>query len=159
MSHTSLVPNAIIAAAASTLAVFFALAPVHGEQMQVLGASPAPDNSTPEVAVSQRLVLHDVMLSATSFEIDPAARPVLDYAARLLRENPSTLVYVSGQGDRDMVRRQAQAVMNYLERHGVPANRLIVQEASAAQTVQPDESDKGVIVLNLSGPGCATCPS
>jgi outer membrane protein OmpA-like peptidoglycan-associated protein len=100
------------------------------------------------------------MLNANSNEIDPAARPVLDYAARLLREKPYTLVYVSGQGDRDKVRRQSQAVMNYLEMHGVPASRLIVQEASAARSASPkDESNQGVIVLNLSGPGCATCES
>lgn len=149
-----------IAAAAACAVLFAANGNVRAEEMQIIGASPGPENSTPEVAVSQRLVLHDVMINGAGSQIDPSAKPLLDYAARLLAQNPSTLVYVGGTGDRATVMRQSRAVTEYLKAHGVPANRLILEEAAAPEETAPnDGSNAGVVVLNLTGPSCATCAS
>ncbi len=149
-----------MAAIAATLAVFVFTLQARGEQMQVLGASPAPENSSPEIAVSQRVILHDVILVGRNLQIDPSAQPVLDYAVSLLQQNPGTLVYVTGKGDRETVRLQAQAVAEYLKQRGISADRLILQQASAAQKGSPAErSENGVVVLNLTAPACATCPS
>jgi hypothetical protein len=133
----------------------------HSAEMQVLGASPAPENAAPEMAVSQRLILHDVVLvRGNNLQIDPAAKPVLDYAAQVLRKNPTTLVYLSGKGNRETVRLQSQAVAHYLEGQGISANRLILQKASTSEDGSPGErSNAGVVVLNLTAPECATCTS
>ena len=151
--------NAVTILAAGTFATLFAgSAPAHAEQLQVLGASPPAEDSSPEMAVSKRLVLHDV--SVTGSEIAPASRPVLDYAVQVLRQYPATLVYVSGQGDPAAVRRQARAVAQYLEQRGIAANRLVLQDATAYEPVQSNQSaNAGVVVLNFTEPSCANCPS
>jgi outer membrane protein OmpA-like peptidoglycan-associated protein len=151
--------NAVTILAAGTFAALFAgSAPAHAEQLQVLGASPPAQDSSPEMAVSKRLVLHDVKV--TGSEIAPASRPVLDYAVQMLRQYPATLVYISGQGDPAAVRRQARAVAQYLEQRGIAANRLVLQDATPSDHgVSKTPANAGVVVLNLSGPGCASCPS
>ncbi|GEM_PF-6799701 len=161
-SYTGSIRNTMtIFMAATVTAILVFAARAYSTEMQVLGLSPAPESAAPEVAVSQRLILHDVLLArGKHLRIDPSARPVLDYAARLLRKNPTTLVYVSGKGDRETVRLQSQAVADYLKSRGVAANRLILEQASASDDGSPAEkSNVGVVVLNLTAPECATCAS
>jgi outer membrane protein OmpA-like peptidoglycan-associated protein len=161
MSCKSIWRNTVAMLAVAACAVLFANStPASAQQFQVLGASPAAADSSPEVTSSKRLILHDVKVRGAS--VDPSSRPVLDYAAALLRQDPQTIVNVSGQGDRATVRRQARAVARYLEQHGIAANRLVVQDTPIASPGTPASNalaNPGVIVLNLTGPGCATCPS
>jgi hypothetical protein len=151
-----------MAALAATFAIMWAFAlEAHGAPMQILGASPAAENSSPEVPATQRLIIHDVLLlvRGRNLQIDPSARPVLDYAVRLLRQRPNTLVFITGKGERETVRLQSQAVAEYLKHQGISADRLILQEASANEASPPSRTNNGVVVLNLTAPACATCPS
>ena len=153
MSYKSALRNAVVMLAAGTCAAFFAAtAPAYAQQLEVLGASPAPQDSTPEVTTSSRLVLHDVAVSGSHFAIAPKSRPVLDYAVKLLRENPATVVNVSSQGDQPAQRRQTQAVARYLEQRGIPADRVVLQNAALASTAASGTHKTGVVVLNLITP-------
>lgn len=157
MSCRSILRSAAVIAVAGACAVLFANLPsTHAQQLQVLGASPPAQDSAPEMTVSKRLILHDI--TTRGLAVDPDSRPVLDYAVQLLRQYPATRVYLSGQGSPATAQRQAQAVAQYLQRRGIAANRLIVQDAGAAQTVAYYGSSKGVIVLNLTTP-CGSCSS
>lgn len=159
MSCRSILRSAAVIAVAGACAVLFATIPsTHAQQLQVLGASPSAQDSAPEMTVSKRLILHNI--TTRGLAVDPDSRPVLDYAAQLLRQYPATRVYVSGQGDHAAVQRQARAVAQYLEQRGIPADRLIVQDTIAPQpVVSHSSSNTGVIVLNLTTPGCVNCSS
>jgi hypothetical protein len=160
-SYRTAIRNTTMVFTAVSFAVALALsAPAYSAEMQVLGAAPA-ENAAPDVPVSQRLILHDVLLvRGNTLQIDPSAKPVLDYAARLLRENPTTLVYVSGKGKGETVRLKSQAVADYLKSQGISGHRLILEQACAAENGSPAErSNADIVVLNLTGPQSATCTS
>ena len=166
MNCKSLFRTAAMTVAAGACAALIGTSlPAHAQQLQVLGASPAVEGSAPLPAVSQRLVLHDVRLRGAQSTIDPSSRPVLDYAARVLKQYPDTLVYVSGEGDSATTLRQSQAVAHYLERRGIAGDRLMVSNTAPAQPASKVEaangnnpaSDTGVVVLNLSTANCGTC--
>ncbi len=159
MSCKSILRSAAAIAVAGACTALFAAAPsAHAQQFQLLGASPPAQESAPEVTISRRLILHDITTNGPA--VDAGSQPVLDYAIQLLRQYPPTRVYISGQGDRATVQRQAQAVAQYFEQRGIAADRLIVQNAVAPQTVASHGPSKAtVIVLNLTTPGCGTCSS
>ncbi len=149
---------AAIALASACAMLFVGSALVHAQQFQVLGASPATQESAPEVAISRQLILHNITLSGTA--VDPDSRPVLDYAIQLLRQYPATRVYVSGRGDRGTVQREAQAVAQYLKHRGIRADRVIVQDTTAPRPLASHGSSAAaVIVLNLMASDCDTCSS
>jgi outer membrane protein OmpA-like peptidoglycan-associated protein len=154
MSYKSALRNAVVILAVGTCAAFFASAvPAHAQQLQVLGASPAPQDATPELVTSSRLVLHNVAISGPRLAVAPNSRPVLDYAVKLLREHPATVVNVSGQGDRPAQRRQTLAVARYLEQRGIPADRVVLQNAALARSAASgNPANTGVVVLDLSTP-------
>lgn len=154
MSYKSALRNAVVMLVAGACAAFFAGTPAaQAQQLEVLGASPPAQNSTPEVITSTRLILHNVTVSGPRHAIAPNSRPVLDYAVKLLREYPATVVNVSGPGNRPAQRRQTQAVAHYLEQRGIPADRVVLQNAALASTAASgDSANTGVVVLNLFTP-------
>jgi outer membrane protein OmpA-like peptidoglycan-associated protein len=154
MSFKSKIRNAVVMLAAGTCAAFFAgTAPAHAQQLQVLGASPPAQDSAPDVITSTRLILHDVTVSGPRLAVAPKSRPVLDYAVKLLREHPATVVNVSGQDNRPAQRRQTQAVAHYLEQRGIPADRVVVKNAALESSAGSGNSaNTGVVVLNLFSP-------
>jgi outer membrane protein OmpA-like peptidoglycan-associated protein len=158
MSCKSVILNAIAILVVGALSLMAAgPVTVHAQELQVLGASPAPQES--EAAAGQRLILHDVTLRGSSLSIAPNSRPVLDYAVVLLRKDPSSLVYVSGQGEPETVQRQAQAVARYLRQHGIAANRVVLENSAAKAPEMAKSGNRGVVVLNVGAPACASCPS
>jgi len=156
---------AMTVAAGACAALIGTSIPAQAQQLQVLGASPAVEDSAPQPAISQRLVLHDVRLRGAKSAIDPSARPVLDYAARVLKQYPDTLVYVSSEGDSATVRRQSRVVAHYLQRRGIAADRLMVSNSAPVQPASKVEAANGnnpargtgVVVLNLTSASCGTC--
>jgi outer membrane protein OmpA-like peptidoglycan-associated protein len=158
MKYRAKFRSAMVAIAAGAGAVLFATATPVYAQMQVLGAAPSVQNPDSQVVSSTRLILHDVRIRGNS--VDRRSEAVLDYAAKLLRQYPDALIYVSGNGNNATVQRQARAVTRYLEQRGVAANRLVlVGSAAAPQAIQPGiaEHGVGVIVLSLATPNCGNC--
>jgi hypothetical protein len=159
MNCKSLFHTAALSVAAGACAAVLTSLPAHAQQLQVLGASPATESSGGATAASQRLILHGIRVNGT---INPSARPILDYAAGVLKQYPDAMVYVSGEGGSATVQKQSQAVAHYLQRRGIAANRLMV---SGSAPVSNDESvngnngarGTGVIVLSLTSPNCGTC--
>jgi len=154
MSYQSVLRNAVVMLATGTCAAFFAgTTPAHAQQLQVLGASLPRQDSTPEVSTSRRLILHNVAVSGPGLAIAPNSRPLLDYAVKLLRKHPATVVNVSGQGNRPAQRRQTQAVAQYLEQCGISSNRVVLQNTALASTAPSGGSaNTGVVVVNLTTP-------
>ena len=156
MTRKAIFRNAIAMFAACAGAVLFmSAAPAHA-QMQVPGAEPPLQNSNPEIVASSCLILHGVNLRGNT--LDRSSRPVLDYAANLLRQYPGAVIYLSGKGQQATTQRQARAVARYLERRGVPANRVVLVDARPSQTETGNSADdEGVIVLNFATSSCGTC--
>jgi hypothetical protein len=162
----SLFRKAIVTVAAGVCAALIGNPlPAHAQQMQVLGASPPVENSAAKVPSSQRLILHGVHLRSRDLKIERSSRPVLDYAAQVLQQEPATTVYVSSEGDSAKVQSQAQAVAQYLQQRGIAADRLVVSNSGMTRPAPAMEmpeaklpaSGAGVIVLNITTPGCVSC--
>lgn len=79
-----------------------------------------------------KIILHGVSLNANSGTVVPSAAPVLDEAAKLLRNDPSALVVLAPEADdvanewsdRSMEQRTAEAVRDYLLRSGIAKPRV-----------------------------------
>jgi hypothetical protein len=63
-----------------------------------------------------RLVLHGVRLQGASHKLDEGSKPVLDYAARFIKENPRAIVYLGGHsGNPELTYRRDRATASYLD--------------------------------------------
>ena len=159
MSCNSAIPKAALALMAGAVLFAAGIVAVHAQDFQVLGASPPAQESAPELSTAKRLVLHDIQLRGPNAVIDSASAPVLDYAVNLLRRDPSTIVYISGEGDRATVQRQAAAVAQYLRQHGIGSDRLVLEGAQTRTSRTASKDLSNVVVLNLTTPQCNTCSS
>jgi hypothetical protein len=63
-----------------------------------------------------RLVLHGVRLQGTSDKLDEGSKPLLDYAARFIKENPQAKVYLdSSSANPELSYRRERAAAAYLD--------------------------------------------
>ena len=63
-----------------------------------------------------RLVLHGVRLQGMSDKLDQGSKPLLDYAARFIKENPRATVYLgSDSGISELTYRCERAAAAYLD--------------------------------------------
>ena len=94
---------------------------------------PAPEPPPPPVVpVKRKIVLRGVNFDFDKSAIRPDARPILDAAIEVLREDPGVRVSVQGYTDgigtesynRKLSDRRASAVENYLVAGGIDAARL-----------------------------------
>src|ERR1700732_439880 len=70
-----------------------ALCLVHAQPMAVNAAPPLPA-AIGSHARPTRLVLHGVRLQGTEDKLDEGSKPLLDYAAGFIKENPRATVYL-----------------------------------------------------------------
>jgi hypothetical protein len=66
-------------------------------------------------ARATRLVLHGVRLQGTGDKLDEGSKPVLDYAARFIKENPRATVYLGSFGNPELTYRRERAAAAYLD--------------------------------------------
>jgi OOP family OmpA-OmpF porin len=110
--------------------------------------APAPPPAPP---AQERLVLRGVTFATDSAEIDPASAVVLDVAADQLRGRPNVSVLVEGHTDstgsdaynQALSQRRANSVSKYLERKGVPANRLTARGLGESSPVASNDTRDG----------------
>jgi len=111
---------------------------------------PPPRPSAP--APSQaRIVLRGVNFDFDKSDIRPDAQVVLDSAAEILKENPSTRVEVAGHTDatgpddynQGLSERRARSVVNYLVDQGVSADRLTPTGSGESQPVADNGTRDG----------------
>jgi OOP family OmpA-OmpF porin len=95
-------------------------------------ARPAPPPPPAPAPAPARIVLRGVNFDFDKADIRPDAQVILDSAAEILKENPSTRVEVAGHTDstgpddynQGLSERRARSVVNYLVDKGVSADRL-----------------------------------
>jgi len=67
-------------------------------------------------ATATRLVLHGVRLQGTSDKLDEGSKPLLDYAARFIKENPQAKVYLGSSAvNPELTYRRERAAAAYLD--------------------------------------------
>lgn len=111
---------------------------------------PPPPAPTPPT-VSRRIVLRGITFDFNQDTIRPDARPVLDEAAEVLRENPSVSVAVEGHTDaigseaynQALSFRRAEAVFRYLVNSGIAPERLTVEGFGESNPVATNETEAG----------------
>ena len=101
--------------------------------------------------VKRRIVLRGVNFDFNSAEIRPDARPVLDQAAELLKENPEVDVRVEGHTDsvgsveynQALSLRRAEAVYRYLVNRGVDPERFTVEGLGKSRPIANNDTEAG----------------
>ncbi len=99
----------------------------------------------------KKIVLRGVRFDPNESIINAEARPVLQAAADILRENPGIRIVIAGHTDskgtaqynQRLSLRRATAVRNYLETLGVPANRMSIQAKGAQQPAASNATEEG----------------
>src|SRR5690606_31842913 len=87
-----------------------------------------------DIAKDVTIVLNNVFFDFDKADLKPESYPELDRIASVMKERPDMVIEVSGHTDsmgpesynQGLSRRRAQAVVNYLTRSGINANRLKV---------------------------------
>jgi OOP family OmpA-OmpF porin len=114
-------------------------------------AAPAPPPPPPPAPAPARIVLRGVNFDFDKADIRPDAQVILDSAAEILRESPSTRVEVAGHTDstgpddynQGLSERRARSVVNYLVDKGVEADRLTPVGHGEAQPVADNGTRDG----------------
>ncbi len=85
-------------------------------QLMPLNAQPPLPASIGSPGTATRLVLHGVRLQGTGNKLDEGSKPLLDYAARFIKENPRATVYLgSSSGNPELTYRRERAAASYLD--------------------------------------------
>jgi len=112
---------------------------------------PPPVLAAPPPPVKKKIVLRGVNFDFDKANIRPDAVPILDEAAKTLKEAGDVAVAVNGYTDgigsaayNDALSlRRATAVQQYLEQQGVPASRLTVKGFGKSNPVASNETAEG----------------
>jgi len=110
----------------------------------------APPPTAPE-EVKKKIVLRGVNFDFDKAAIRPDARPILDEAARALKEESAIEVSVEGHTDsiggeaynEKLSLRRAEAVREYLAAQGIDPNRMQVRGLGEAQPVASNDTAEG----------------
>jgi len=87
----------------------------HAQLLPVNAPPPSPTVAG-TTGTATRLVLHGVRLQRTSGKLDEGSKPLLDYAARFIKENPQAMVYLgSSSGNPELAYRRERAAAAYLD--------------------------------------------
>ena len=94
-------------------------------QLMPVNAQPPLPAAIGSPGRATRLVLHGVRLQGTGDNLDEGSKPVLDYAARFIKENPRATVYLgsSSSGNPELTYRRERVAAAYLD---IERTRLIV---------------------------------
>jgi outer membrane protein OmpA-like peptidoglycan-associated protein len=114
-------------------------------------APPAPPAPPPPAPIAKKLVLRGVNFDFNKATLQPAAHPILDEAAEMLKSNPDVNVEVRGYTDGvgsdgynlRLSERRAETVKRYLVSRGVPASRLSTRGFGKADPVATNDTAVG----------------
>jgi outer membrane protein OmpA-like peptidoglycan-associated protein len=115
----------------------------------VVAAAPAPA-PTP-APVKKKIVLRGVHFDFDKAVIRSEAEPILDEAARTLKDEPSIAIAVEGYTDsvgtdsynQRLSVRRAEAVRDYLAAHGIDASRMTVEGFGESRPVASNDTAEG----------------
>lgn len=114
-------------------------------------AAPAPTPAPEVPPVKKKIVLRGVNFDFDKAVIRADAEPILDEAARVLKESGEANVAVEGYTDsvgtdsynQTLSVRRANAVRDYLEGHGVAGDRLTVEGFGETKPVASNDTSEG----------------
>ena len=114
-------------------------------------APPPPPPPPPAPVAKKKIVLRSVHFDFNKSNIRADAKPVLDEAARTLKEEGGIAVIAAGHTDnigsdaynKGLSLRRANAVRDYLVDHGVSASRIRTEGLGEAQPVASNATDDG----------------
>ncbi|MBM4246488.1 MAG: OmpA family protein [Deltaproteobacteria bacterium] len=112
---------------------------------------PPPPPPAPAPAAKKKIVLRGVNFDFDKATLQPQGKPILEEAAKILKENPSINVEVRGftdsVGSKDynlrLSDRRAATVKNFLVSQGVPASRLTTKGFGMADPVASNDTADG----------------
>jgi outer membrane protein OmpA-like peptidoglycan-associated protein len=114
-------------------------------------APPPPPPPAPAPAAKKKIILRGVNFDFDKATLQPQGKPILDEAAKILKENPSINVQVQGHTDAigsveynlRLSDRRAATVKNYLVSQGVAASRLTTKGFGKANPVATNDTAEG----------------
>jgi outer membrane protein OmpA-like peptidoglycan-associated protein len=153
MTIQSIFRKASVMLVAGVYALFVEAIPVVHAQTRVIAGLPIVQSRMCHVAAAERIVLHGVRFQARSDKIDERSMPLLDYAAKIIKHNPESLIYVTVRSVRDtrqqstgrdstLSNRRARAVASYFEQKGISADRLSSLGSSSAPHASDQSADR-----------------
>ncbi len=115
------------------------------------------ENQIPKVEYNQirkgmTLTLRGVSFDSAKSTIKPESYPVLDEAAKILKDNPTIHVEIQGHTDymgsyeynQNLSKARATAVVNYfIMNHNIDANRLVAQGYGETRPIADNRSESG----------------
>jgi len=112
---------------------------------------PPPPLPPPPPPTRRKIILRGVNFDFDQATIRPDASAILDEAVEILREQPNLDVSVDGHTDaigseaynQRLSERRAQAVVDYLVRHGIERSRLEPRGFGKSQPVASNATDEG----------------
>jgi outer membrane protein OmpA-like peptidoglycan-associated protein len=112
---------------------------------------PPPPPPPPPPSPQAKIVLRGVHFAFNKYNIRPADAAVLDEAAGILKNNPNVRVDVNGYTDSigsaeynlRLSEKRADAVVDYLEKDGIPADRLAPHGYGKTDFVAPNRTQEG----------------
>jgi len=118
---------------------------------ETMAAAPPPPPAPTAPATKRKLVLRGVNFDFDKSNIRSDARPVLDEAARTLKEYGDVRISVGGHTDsrgtdqynKALSVRRAQAVAEYLAARGVARSRMQIDGYGESRPVASNETDDG----------------
>ena len=111
----------------------------------------APEPAPTPAPVKKKIVLRGVRFDFDKAVIRSDAEPILDEAARTLKDEPSIAIAVEGHTDsigtdsynQKLSLRRATAVRDYLAAHGVDADRMTVEGFGESRPVASNDTAEG----------------
>ena len=112
---------------------------------------PPPPPPAPAPVAKKKIVLRGVNFDFDKATLQPQGKPILDEAARILKENPSVNVQVQGYTDSigtdaynlKLSDRRAATVQSYLAGQGVSASRLTMKGFGESNPVATNDTADG----------------
>lgn len=120
-------------------------------------APAAPKSECPNAPKGARLdsrgcwVLGDVLFDFDKYKIKPQAYPLLDEVVRVLKKNPDVKIRIDGYTDSigtpqynmKLSDRRAKAVVHYLVKHGIAADRLSFEGHGLTHPIASNKTKEG----------------
>jgi outer membrane protein OmpA-like peptidoglycan-associated protein len=153
MKHHGREINGIACATAAAAALFLLVA-VSACSKPVRAVPPLVSASRPASTVADRSI-EKIDLRGVKFAHDGSlrseSRPVLDSAVEILKSRPDVTIYVDAycdpSGGRELNQRlsveRATAIATYLEKHGIPADRLVARGFGASHFIASNATSSG----------------
>ncbi len=121
------------------------------DEEEVPPPPPPPPPPAPAPVAKKKIVLRGVNFDFDKATLQPQGKPILDEAARILKENPSINVQVQGHTDSvgtdaynlRLSDRRAATVKNYLVSQGVAASRLTTKGFGESNPVASNDTADG----------------